>query len=124
MLLAVAVFSYLVIMAVQYEEEIEKTTPKKQPKKRCEYCANYVRYDIFEEKCYFFKLRGECANTCKMYVEMIKCPKCNKPLVVRNWRSRYIGHGYVAKCPTCDYVTEVLWTKKDYKEIIKEVKHD
>ena len=116
MLLAVAIISYTVIMMVQYQETV--------PKKRCEYCVNYIRYDIFEEKCSWFIRDGECAKYCKFYVELPKCQKCNKPVIVRNWRSRFIGHGYFAKCPSCDYHTEVIWTKEGGKEIIKEVNND
>jgi predicted RNA-binding Zn-ribbon protein involved in translation (DUF1610 family) len=117
MLLVVAIISYTVIMMVQYQETIEKTVPKK----RCEYCANYIRYDIFKQKCSWFRRDGECAKYCNFYVELPKCPKCNKPVIVRNWSSRFIGHGYFAECPSCDYHTEVIWTKEDGKEIIKEV---
>ena len=121
MLLVVAIISYTVIMMVQYQETIEKTVPKK----RCEYCVDYIRYDnIFEEKCSWFRRYGECAKYCKFYVELPKCPKCNKSVIVRNWRFRFIGHGYFAKCPSCDYHTEVIWTKEGGKKIIKEVNND
>ena len=116
MLLAVAIISYTVIMMVQYQETV--------PKKSCEYCVYYIMYDISEEKCSWFRRYGECAKNCKFYVELPKCPNCNKPVIVRNWRSRFIGHGYFAECPSCDYRTEVIWTKEGGKEIIKEVNND